>query len=1063
MGKNKNKPASVKIHPLTLVFCDESKDLEPEYQEYHYENSLVIQRIAILVAVFFYAFFGILDAYLVPENKQVFWLIRYAVVCPAAVAVFLFTFSKKYKQFKNVVLFFLFVVGGFGIDMMILLADPPAAYSYYTGIILILVYLFCVIRIGFIWAFFASWLIIAFYEIIAAGLIDTPAAVLVNNNFFIIAANIFCIMAGYSIERTARINFFLNRTLAIEKQAVTTTNAELKKQIERQIIAEKALKEKNAEIESIVKDRTASLKKNQLSHQRFINNAPIGMYSINLNGEFTFINKRLEEITGYRAEDWIGKSFHPIVYPEDLPKVFTKLKSRLQGKEKQEPYQTRIVTAKNEILWVEIISESVYEEHQGEKKLVEIQTFVEDVTKIKRSRETNSVLFAISNAVNTTKNLDDLYKQIHGLLENIIDVDNFFIAIVNAKERTLYFPYHVDSVDDDFSTITDFDPKDSLTGFVVSKGMPLLIKQEKLRNLADRNGVWGPVPLIWMGVPLIVRDEIIGVVAVQSYTDPEKYTEQDLDILTSISAQIAVAIDRKRTEEELRKSEEKFRISFKTSPHVVAISEIAHGTYIDVNDAFSKQMGYRYEEVIGRSSLELSIWCDLEDRHQLISRLEKEGLVENLQADFKARDGQIINGLVSASTLEINGRQFLLAVIQDMTKVRAMEQERLDLEIRLQQAEKMEAIGTLAGGIAHDFNNILAGILGYSELAQKDVGNPEKTKAHLVQIEKGSKRAAELVKQILTFSRKDVYQKHPLQAALAVKEALQLLRSSIPSSIEIRKKIHSASYILADQIKIHQLIINLFTNACHAIGDNQGSICIALTDNVIKKAQKTGSELIPPGIYLVLEVTDTGAGMDPAIMEKVFDPYFTTKQTGEGTGLGLALVKAIVKEHDGYIAVNSEAGQGTSFFVYFPVFEKEPENTDLPSDNQESLEGSESIMVVDDEKAIRDLAKEFLHPCGYQVSVFENGHEALAEFARSPEAYDLVITDMTMPRMTGDKLAMAIMEINPEIPVLLCTGFSETMSEKNASSIGIKKILNKPFLMNDLLRAVRELLAGVHP
>jgi len=1063
LEKNRNKPASVKVHPLTLVFSGECKDLEPEYQEYHYKNSLIIQRTAILVAVFFYAFFGILDAYLVPENKQVFWLIRYAVVCPAAVAVFLFTFSKKYKQFKNAVLFLLFVVGGFGIDMMILLADPSAAYSYYTGIILILVYLFCVVRIGFIWAFSASWLIIAFYEIIAFGLIHTPAAVLVNNNFFIISANIICIMAGYSIERTARINFFLNHTLAIEKQAVTTTNAELKKQIARQTAAEKALKEKNAEIESIVKDRTAKLKKNQLSHQRFINNAPIGMYSINLNGEFTFINKRLEEITGYRAEDWIGKSFHFIVYPEDLPKVFTKLKSRLEGKEKQEPYQTRIVTAKNEVLWVEIISESIFEENQGEKTLVEIQTFVEDVTKIKRSQEINAALFAIANAVNTTKNLDDLYKQIHRLLGKIIDVTNFFIAIVNEKERNIYSPYHVDAVDDDFSTLTDVDPKDSLTGFVVSNGIPVLLKKEKLQELADKNSVLGTLPLIWMGVPLIVRDEIIGVVAVQSYTDPELYTEKDLDILTSISAQIAVAIDRKRTEDELRKSEEKFRISFKTSPHVVTISAIEDGTYIDVNDAFTKQMGYVYDEVIGISSMEFSIWCNAKDRHHLLSRLAKEGLVENLQADFKARDGQIMNGLVSASTLEINSRQYLLAVIQDMTKFRAMEQERLDLEIRLQQAEKMEAIGTLAGGIAHDFNNILAGILGYSELAQRDAENPVKAKAHLVQIEKGSKRAAELVKQILTFSRKDVYQKHPLQMAMAVKEALKLLRSSIPSSIEIKKKIPSTSYVLADQIKIHQLIINLCTNACHAIGDNQGSIFISLIDAVIKQPQKIDTEMIPPGKYLVLEITDTGSGIDSRIMEKVFDPYFTTKQTGEGTGLGLALVKAIVKEHDGYIAVKSQTGKGTSFFVYFPVFEKEPENTHLPSDNKESLVGCERIMLVDDEEAIRDVAKEFLHTCGYQVCVFENGQEALAEFECNPKGYDLVITDMTMPRMTGDKLAMAIMEINPEMPVLLCTGFSETMSEEKAASIGIKQILNKPFLMNDLLRTVRELLVAVHP
>ncbi len=1061
METNTDKRESAKIHPLTLVFCDEFKDLEPKYQEYQYASSLILQRIAILVAVFFYGFFGILDAYLVPENKPVFWFIRYAVVCPFALAVFWFTFSKKYQQFRNAVLFLMFVVAGFGIDIMILFAEPPAAYSYYAGIILILVYLFCVIRIRFIWAFFASWLIIGFYEIIAVGFVDTPAAVLVNNHFFIIVANLFCIMAGYSIERTARLNFFLNHTLGREKQTVIRTNAELNLWVERQKTAEQALKKQKAEIETIVRDRTAELRNMERSHKRFINNAPIGMFSINVTGEFTFINRRLEEITGYRAQDWIGKKFHPVIYPDDLPEVVQRFNSRLQGNEKQGSYQIRIVTATHEILWVEILSESIYEEHQGEKILAEVQTFVEDVTRTRRSQEMNSTLVAISNAVNTTNDLNDLYRQIHGFLGRIIDVTNFFIAIVNQKERTLYSPYHVDSLDDDFSALTDVGPEDSLSGYVVSHGIPMLLKKKQLQELATKNSILGTVPLIWMGVPLIVRGDIIGVVAVQSYTDPERYTERDLEVLTSISAQMAVAIDRKRTEEELRRSEEKFRTSFKTSPHVVTISAIEDGTYVDVNDAFTKQTGYQYDDVIGRSSMELGLWRDLKDRQTLLSRLAEEGLVENLQADFRNRDGQIFNGLVSASMLEINKNQYLLAVIQDITPFRAMEQERLELEIRLQQAQKMEAIGTLAGGIAHDFNNILAGILGYSELAQRDIDNPERAKAHLSQIVKGSKRAAGLVKQILTFSRKEVYQKHPIQMAGVVREALQFLRSSIPSSIEIKKNLHSTVCVSADQIKLHQLIINLCTNACHAIGDNPGSIYISLTEKIIQAAQKVHGEMIPAGKYLLLEVADTGSGMDSAIMEKVFDPYFTTKLAGEGTGLGLALVKAIVKEHDGHIALNSEPGRGTRFLVYFPVLEKEPEKKPLPCATGGSVDGNERIMVVDDETSIRELVSQVLSNAGYEVSVFENGHEALAEFERGPKRYDLVITDMTMPKMTGDRLARAVKEINPEIPVLLCTGFSETMSEEKACSKGINKILNKPFLMNDLLKTVRELLINV--
>lgn len=511
--------------------------------------------------------------------------------------------------------------------------------------------------------------------------------------------------------------------------------------------------------------------------------------------------------------------------------------------------------------------------------------------------------------------------------------------------------------------------------------------------------------------------------------------------------------------QDLNKSEEKFRAAFKTSPHVITLTRVEDGVYVDVNDAFTKLLGYSPEEIIGSSSLDFNIWNNSKDRDQLVSRLKESGLVENLQADFKGKEGQIINGLMSARILDIENKKYLLAVTQDMTPLKKIEQERLDLEIRLQQAQKMEAIGTLAGGIAHDFNNILSGIFGYSQLALKEIEDTKKVKDRINKIDKGAKRAAELVRQILTFSRQDVYQKHPLKISFAIKEALQLLRSTIPTSIEIKKRILSKSTVLADPIKIHQLLINLCTNAYHAIGEKSGSITISLTDKNIRETEKSNNTHIPPGEYLILEVTDTGTGIDPSIIDKIFDPYFTTKEVGRGTGLGLALVKAIVKEHEGFLKVSSLPGEGTSFFVYFPILQQNSEQrVSSATEEPKDFHDSGRIMIVDDEKAIRDVSEEILTSHGYDVTVFENGSQALSEFGKDPNKYDLIITDMTMPKLTGDKLAIKILDINPDMPVLICTGYSETLSDEKASAIGIKKVLNKPLEMNTLLKNIRKIL-----
>ncbi|MBW2169460.1 MAG: response regulator, partial [Deltaproteobacteria bacterium] len=379
------------------------------------------------------------------------------------------------------------------------------------------------------------------------------------------------------------------------------------------------------------------------------------------------------------------------------------------------------------------------------------------------------------------------------------------------------------------------------------------------------------------------------------------------------------------------------------------------------------------------------------------------------------------------------------------------------LEAQLQQAQKMEAIGTLAGGIAHDFNNILAAIIGYTEIASLQVAEDDKAKESLKEVLKSGRRAADLVKQILAFSRKGEQERIPVQIGLIVKEALKLLRASLPTTIEIHQNIESDTGIVeADPTQIHQILMNLCTNAGHAMREEGGILEVTLTNVDIDARTIRQYPDMSPGPYLRLSVSDTGEGMTPEILGRIFDPYFTTKEVGEGTGLGLAVVHGIIKDHGGAITVYSEPGKGTTFHVYLPVIEKaaEPEKETL----KPLPTGHERILFIDDEPGLVEIGRVMLGELGYDVVVRTSSIEALELFRIKPDEFELVITDMTMPKMTGDKLAKELMQIRPDIPIILCTGFSKRITEEKAKEIGIKAFVMKPLVMRDLANTVRKAL-----
>lgn len=387
------------------------------------------------------------------------------------------------------------------------------------------------------------------------------------------------------------------------------------------------------------------------------------------------------------------------------------------------------------------------------------------------------------------------------------------------------------------------------------------------------------------------------------------------------------------------------------------------------------------------------------------------------------------------------------------------ENERIALESQLQQAQKMEAIGTLAGGIAHDFNNILTAIMGYAELAKYGIITGKNITSDLEEVLIAGKRAKELVNQILAFSRQAKYELKPILIQLAVKEGLKLIRASIPATIEIKQNLNqTCESVLADGTQIHQVVMNLCTNAYHSMRDSGGILTIEL--NQVKLDDIAIKEMglnLGKGTYVELAVSDTGHGMSRDVLDRIFEPYFSTKELGQGTGLGLALVYGIVKDSNGSICINSEIEKGTTVRVFFPCMESKL--TDIELFHEECIpEGDERILLVDDDESIVRMEQRMLEELGYNLTSTSSSEKALELFKSEPDNFDLVITDMTMPFMTGAELSKNMLAIRSDIPIILCTGFSELIDKDKAKALGISAFVMKPILMSKIAKVIREVL-----
>jgi len=513
--------------------------------------------------------------------------------------------------------------------------------------------------------------------------------------------------------------------------------------------------------------------------------------------------------------------------------------------------------------------------------------------------------------------------------------------------------------------------------------------------------------------------------------------------------------ERKQSEEALLESEKKYRNLFENLYDVYYRTD-AKGLITLLSPSIERYFGYTPDELIGQNIKD--VYVNPQRREEFLSLLLKDGYVDNFEAQLKRKDNSVIWVSTNAKIIKDEKSDFrsVEGITRDVSEHKRMEDEKAKIQAQLQQSLKMESIGTLAGGIAHDFNNILSSVIGFTELSLDEVEKGTHLEDNLQEIYTAGKRAKDLVRQILAFARQSEEELKPIQVYTIATEVLKFIRSSIPATIKIKQNIESDSLIMGSGTQVHQILMNLFTNAAHAMEDKGGILEFSLKDVVMDRGVTREKLGLKPGNYIEIKVSDTGIGIAPEIIGSIFDPYFTTKNPGEGTGMGLATVHGIIESYGGKISVDSKLGQGTRFTIYLPMTGKRQEHH--PYQPETLPTGKERILFVDDEAPIAKMGGQALERLGYTVSIRTSSIEALALFRTKPNDFDLVITDMTMPNMTGDSLAIELMKIRPDIPVVLCTGYSKNISEESASEMGIKAFIYKPVVKADLAKTVRKVL-----
>ena len=540
----------------------------------------------------------------------------------------------------------------------------------------------------------------------------------------------------------------------------------------------------------------------------------------------------------------------------------------------------------------------------------------------------------------------------------------------------------------------------------------------------------------------------------QARTELElKVEERTRSLTRSVEALRAEAGERHRAIQAMRESEERFRLAFDTSPDAITLNRLDDGLYVAVNEGFTRLTGYRRDDVLGRTALEVDIFAAPADRDRLMAALRQRAQVQNLEASFRTRDGQFLTGLLSAKILMLRGEPLVLSVTRDVTAERSAEGERRLLEEQLRQAQKMEALGRLAGGVAHDFNNILTAIIANAGMAVLEAPADDPNRPLLMEIRDAARRGAELTRQLLAVSRKQVLEPRPVDLNALLANLRRMLGRLIGEDVELKLDLAAGlPPVLADPGQVEQVVMNLAVNARDAM-DRGGAIAISTRTAEVGPGETRPER--PGGRYAVVTVADTGRGIPPEVFSHLFEPFYTTKPAGQGTGLGLSTVYGIVRQHGGFVEVDSAPGRGAAFRVHLPVAEGTTGEREEPARPEPLPRGDETVLLVEDEAGVRDVARTLLGRLGYQVLAAASGDEALALAAGHQGPLHLLLTDVVLPGPSGPEVAEAVHSRRPECRVLYMSGYPENL----AAGLAGLPFIPKPFSPEALAHKIREVLA----
>jgi PAS domain S-box-containing protein len=554
-------------------------------------------------------------------------------------------------------------------------------------------------------------------------------------------------------------------------------------------------------------------------------------------------------------------------------------------------------------------------------------------------------------------------------------------------------------------------------------------------------GITGPLDRLIGGVRKLDKGESV-----------EMLHEETSDEIGKLAAAFNTMTESLRNREAaLKDSEEKYRQLFELESDAIFLIDDGTGSILEVNKTASLLYGFSRDELLRMNE------ADLLSTHATVGQSFSEGSQVMPVHYHRKKDGAVFPVETSISRLSLQGRDVYISAVRDVTERLMAEEERIRLEVKLRQSQKMEAIGTLAGGIAHDFNNVLGIIVVNTELVMYEIPEGSQIHENLEEIMKACLRARDMVKQILAFSRKDEARRKPIMMKSLIKESVKLFKSSVFDNIEIEQDLNAESdIVMADPTQIHQILMNLYNNAAYVLKETGGTIYVSLKNINIPEDASIERPGLTKGKYLQLSVSDTGEGIHPEILERIFEPYFTTKKFGEGSGMGLAIAHGIVKSHGGIITAESEPGRGAVFNVVLPVVE-----ADIKFEEEYEMfcpSGIERILFVDDEKPIADAMNIMLTRLGYTVTSKTSSLDALKTFRENKDAFDLVVTDLVMPQMTGVELSKEISSLRPDIPIILCTGYSEMIDDEMINHAGIKYRTTKPLVMSEMANIIREAL-----